>query len=465
MVKIDRDFVKIALPITIQSIFQASMSVIDQIMTGQLGKVKVAGIGLGSKFSSIYSVIIAAVATAAGIIISQYVGKKDDKGVAKNFWRCLFVACIIGVIFEVISILFDYNIMSIYSNDQGTIESAAEYLKIIAIGFLPMAFTLLLSTLHRSTGRAKVPMIASVIAVVTNTILNYLLIYGHMNFPKWGLRGAAWATTIGRFIELFIVAIFTVYLIKKKQLVLLYQERNVDNNNPGRSKHPEKNNHSEWKTLALILVPILISEALWSVGENIYAAIYGRIGTDECAAMTLTGPVQNLMIGAMSGIAAAAGIIIGRELGRENEKEAYQKGIIFMVYGFIGTTVFGLILFFLRSYYVQIFNVEDNVKMMTKQILAVYCVIVVVKVENMILGGGIIRSGGKTKLLLMIDTIGTWCFGIPLGLLAGFVWKMPIALVYFMLSLEECVRLLISLVVFRKRIWMQNLTLEHRTDH
>src|SRR5574344_1663568 len=107
MNKFDKDFVKIALPITIQSIFQASMSVIDQIMTGQLGKVRVAGIGLGSKFSSLYSVIIAAVATAAGIMISQYVGKKDHEGIEKNFWRCLFVASMIGVIFEVISIVFD----------------------------------------------------------------------------------------------------------------------------------------------------------------------------------------------------------------------------------------------------------------------------------------------------------------------------------------------------------------------
>lgn len=461
MNKFDKDFVKIALPITIQSIFQASMSVIDQIMTGQLGKVRVAGIGLGSKFSSLYSVIIAAVATAAGIMISQYVGKKDHEGVAKNFWRCLFVASMIGVIFEVISIVFDIRIMGIYSSDHKTIEAAATYLKIIAIGFLPMAFTLLLSTLHRSTEHAKVPMIASVVAVVTNTILNYLLIYGHMNFPKMGLRGAAWATTIGRIVELIIVIVFTVYLMKKKELSLAYHDNTTISKPKSDAKLNKNKKHTEWKTLAVILVPILISEALWSIGENIYAAIYGRIGTDECAAMTLTGPVQNLMIGAMSGIAAAAGIIIGKELGRENKDEAYHKGILFMIYGLIGTTVFAMILFFLRTYYVQIFKVDAGVKRMTKQILAVYCGIVVVKVENMILGGGIIRSGGKTKLLLMIDTIGTWCFGIPLGLLAGFVWKMPIAMVYLMLSLEECIRLIISLGVFRKKIWMQNLTVEH----
>ena len=107
--------------------------------------------------------------------------------------------------------------------------------------------------------------------------------------------------------------------------------------------------------------------------------------------------------------------------------------------------------------YVGIYQVEPQVREMTRQILIAFAIIAPVKVQNMILGGGIIRSGGKTKYVMCIDFIGTWLFGVPLGLLAAFVWKLPIPWVYFILSLEEVVRLVISLVLFRKKVWMEQL--------
>lgn len=129
-----------------------------------------------------------------------------------------------------------------------------------------------------------------------------------------------------------------------------------------------------------------------------------------------------------------------------------------MWYGFAGTAGIAAALLVGKRYYVQLFAVDESVKQMTIQILTAYALLAVVKVQNMILGGGVVRSGGKTKLILIIDVIGTWCFGIPLGLLCGFVWKLPIVWTYFILSQEECVRFLMTLFVFKKRIWMQNLT-------
>lgn len=436
---------QIALPITAQSLFQASMSVIDQIMTGQLGAVSVAGIGIAGKFSSLYSVIAAAVAAAAGILIAQFIGNRDWDGVSRYFWLSLCTVAGLAVLFTVIGAGGAETVMKIYSEDPDTVRAAAVYLRILSIGFVPMALTTILTTVHRGVGYAKVPLYAGIVSVCVNTGLNYLLIFGKCGFPEMGIAGAAWATTIARLTELLLVIGFTGYLQQGGNIKI-------------KIISPAQMESRDFRLYLTVLGPIFLCEALWSLGENVYAVIYGRMGTDPCAAMTLTGPVQNLMIGAMTGMASAAGIMIGKKLGKGKEEEAYREGKLFMWYGFLGTAVFSVILLLLRGSYVRLFDVEPAVKEMTVQILTAYAIVVIVKVENMILGGGIIRSGGKTKLILIIDMIGTWCVGIPLGLLSAFVWNLPIAWTYLILSQEECVRFIISLVVFRKKIWMQNLT-------
>ena len=206
-----------------------------------------------------------------------------------------------------------------------------------------------------------------------------------------------------------------------------------------------------------ILAPILVCEFMWSLGENVYAAIYGNIGTDACAAMTMTGPIQGLMIGALSGLAQAAGILIGKSLGNEEYDKAYKDSKRMMWYGLAGSLVLSVALVLLGQFYVRIYNVEPQVRTMAYQLLVVFAIVSPVKVQNMILGGGIIRSGGKTQYVMWVDLIGTWIFGVPLGLLSAFVFDLPITYVYFILSMEEVVRLLISVVIFRKKRWMRTL--------
>ena len=136
---------------------------------------------------------------------------------------------------------------------------------------------------------------------------------------------------------------------------------------------------------------------------------------------------------------------------------AYESAKKLLVYGFVGAIFLSVIIVLTSSFYVDIYQVEENVKIMTRQILFAYAIVAPFKVQNMILGGGIIRSGGKTKYVMMIDLIGTWLFGVPLGLSSAFVFKLTIPYVYFILSLEECVRFTISMVIFRQRNWMKSL--------
>lgn len=438
-----QEALQIAVPITIQSLFQSALSVIDQMMVGSLGSISIAGIGLGGKFVSLFTTTVAALGMAAGILMAQYYGAKDEKGLRASFHLNLLFALAVSMIFMSLSLSCPKQLMTLYSMDQAVIESGAAYLRILAMGFIPMTITLMLSTLLRSIGKAKMPMYASVSSVILNTVLNYLLIYGKCNFPKLGLEGAALATTLARVIEmLWLIGYFIK--VNQQDSMQLMSGFSIEQ---GFTK-------MVWK----IIYPILLCEFFWSLGENIYASIYGRLGTLACAAMTLTGPIQSLVIGMFTGVSAATGIMVGNQLGANQMEEAYKRAKAFIKIGLIGTLCFSMLVLIIAPCYTQIFNVELEVRQLTIHILQVYALLVPVKVLNMIAEGGILRSGGKTHYTLILDFIGTWGLGVPLGLLGAYVLKWQIESVYFLLSLEEVFRLSVTLVLFKKRKWMNQLT-------
>ena len=437
---------QIALPVTLQSLLQSSFSVVDQLMIGQLGSVSIAGIGLGGKFAGLFSVLVSAVAAVAGIIIAQHLGKKDLRQVGRSFYLNLIIALIIVVVFGTAAIGLPEKILSLYTKDQPTIEMASVYLRIYALGFLPAAVTTILSTLLRCMDAAVQPLYASIAAAVVNSGLNYILIFGKLGFPAMGTRGAALATVISQVCGCAITLIMFWRMRAKRRWNLPFSLQ-MD--------------RSRWKHYAGILAPILVCEFFWSLGENVYASIYGHIGTQACAAMTLTNPIQALTIGALSGVAQASGIMVGKSLGAGEYQRARQESKKLMLCGFFGSLVLSASILIFAGYYVKIFQVEDSVRLMTINILMVYAVISPVKVQNMILGGGILRSGGRTEYVMYVDLIGTWIFGVPLGALSAFVLHQPIHIVYLMLSLEECVRLLISLAIFRRNSWMRSLGEEY----
>lgn len=435
-----RSVCALAIPVALQSMLQASFSVVDQVMIGQLGEANVAGVGLAGKFTSIYSVMVSAIAAVAGIMISQYLGQRNSREVKRSFFVNLFFSLGLAGLFSLLCLLLPEQIMELYTKDARIQTAAAEYLVIIAGTFLPIAGASLLSTQLRCLEKASLPLYAGIAAAVLNTGLNYILIFGKLGFAPMGARGAAIATLISQ------LANFLVILL----LYLLQQRRNTAS-----VVYPKE--RFNWKQYGKMLLPILVCEFLWSLGENVYAAIYGHLGTDACAAMTLINPVQSLTIGALCGLSQAAGVIVGKRLGNEAYEDAYDAGKKLMYYGLIGSAIFSVIILCIRPWYVGLYQVEPIVKALTKQILVAYALIAPVKVLNMILGGGVVRSGGRTQYIMFIDIIGTWGVGVPLGLLSAFVFGLSIPYVYFILSLEECVRFAITLAVFRKRHWMQKL--------
>ena len=432
----------LAIPVALQSMLQASFSIVDQIMIGQLGSVSVAGVGLAGKFASIYSVIVSAVGVVAGIMISQYLGQKNQREVRRSFLVNLLIAVGLAGVFTLLCGGFPAQIMGLYTTDAPMRQSASVYLQIITATYLPLAGATLLSTLLRCMDKAQLPLYASIASAVLNTGLNYLLIFGRLGLPAMGASGAAIATVISTWVNFLLM------------LAMLGRHGALLKTAGNSGEKMRKFNLMQYFSM---LMPILVCEFLWSLGENIYAAIYGHMGTGASAAMTLINPVQSLVIGALCGLSQAASVIIGKELGSREYNQAYRDSWRLIRYGLFGAVILSALVVVASPLYVQIYQVDDAVKLLTRQILLAYALIAPFKVLNMIAGGGILRSGGKTNYVMWIDMIGTWVFGVPLGLLSAFVWKLSIPCVYFILSLEECVRFGITVLALRSKRWMQSL--------
>lgn len=443
--KPDKSFLRavgaLAVPAALQSLLQSSFSIVDQIMIGQLGSVSVAGVGIAGKFTSMFSVLASAVGAVAGIMISQYLGSKNQREIRRSFFGNLLLCLALAGVFTAVCLGLPKQIMGLYIPDGATVAAAAGYLTIVAGTFLPIAGSILLGTLLRCMEKASLPLYASIAAALLNTGLNYALIFGKLGFPAMGANGAAVATLVSQTANFLIM------------LLLFLPYRNCLAACPAAPRAS-----FNYRQYVRMLLPILVCELMWSLGENVYAAIYGHLGTAASAAMTLINPIVGLTIGALCGLSQAAGVLIGKRLGEGAFDDAYRESKKLILMGFAGAVGLGLLVAAFRGVYVEIYQVEPAVKALTGQILVAYALVVPFKVMNMILGGGIIRSGGQTQYSMAIDLIGTWGFGVPLGLLAGFVLKLSIPYVYFILSLEECVRFAISLVIFRKRLWMRRLS-------
>ena len=442
----DKEFKKkltdIALPITVQSLMHSSLSLIDQIMIGSLGSACIAGIGLAGKFTSLFSVTVSAIVAAAGILISQYVGAKNERGVRDSFYLPLYFSLIFVVGFTLASLFAPIQIMAFYADDVETISKAAVYLRWRAVGYFPEILTMFVSTLLRNMNRAKLPAVAGVVAIITNTLLNWLLIFGFGPIPRMEEAGAAIATVISHIVEMLIVVVLFAREKKKQNLFL----------------HPTVSFSKEFvKNAAVILAPILVGEFLWSLGENMYAVIYGHLGTEPCAAMTLMYPIQGIAIGALCGVSAASGIIVGNSLGANDDKKAWSQAIDFVRLTVTAGIIIGVIVCALSPFYVKLFNVAPETRAVTIKILAAFAFVFTAKVFNMVIGGGVLQSGGQTKFMTAVNIIGTWGAGVPLGFVSAYFFKLPIWWVYFFLSLEEFVRVGISIWLLKSKRWMKNV--------
>lgn len=437
-----KDVLKIAVPVGFQSMLQSSFGMVDQMMVGQLGSTAVAAVEVASRPAFIYSVVVGAVASIAGIMIAQYLGMEDQEMVDRSLSVNLAAAAALGTLFTALCLFFPREIVNIYvGNDPEILGEGETYLAWVSWTYFPMGAASVLSVFLRCTGKASWPLWAGIVSAAVNTGLNYMMIFGHSGFKAMGVEGAAAASVISQAVN-FVLIFAMVYRLKAGR-----RERFCFSLALGKSGR---------RQYFSMLLPILFNEFLWSMGQNVNTMIYGHLGKGDLAAMAMTGPVQGLFIGALKGVSQAAGILIGKRLGAREYDDAYRESKALMWYGFAGAIFLSALLMGLRGPYVRLYYVEDRVREAASGLLFMFAVLAPVKVGNMILGGGIVRSGGKTVYTMVIDMAGTWLVGVPLGLITAFVFRLPVVWVYFILSQEELVRFLITLVIFKRKKWISS---------
>ena len=433
----------IAVPVGLQSMLQSSFSMVDQLMVGQLGSKAVAAVEVAGRPAFIFSVVLGAVAAIAGIMISQYLGMNDGELADRSLSVNLAAVTVLSAVFMGVCLLFPAQIVRIFIGDDPVILTLGrDYLVRIAWTYLPMGIASILSVMIRCADRAVYPLCAGIASAAINTALNYTLIFGHFGFPALGVTGAAVASVVSQLVNVLLSASM-FYWVRVR----------------GRTVHLSFSLGTEGRRQFIgMLLPILANEFLWSLGQNLNTFIYGHIGSGDLAAMSVTGPVQGLFIGALSGVSQAAGILIGKRLGAGEYDDACRESKKLMLYGLLGSLILSAVVIWLRWPYVRLYNVEDDVRTAASGLLVAFAILAPVKVSNMILGGGIIRSGGRTGYTMVIDMVGTWLAGAPLGLITAFIFRLPVVWVYFILSQEELVRLLLSLVIYKRRGWMARLS-------
>ncbi|MGL5864891.1 MAG: MATE family efflux transporter [Dermatophilaceae bacterium] len=437
----------IAFPITLQSVIMAILLMTDQIMVGQLGDVAIASVGVASKLTAIVTVVLAALSTAVSIMAAQLWGKRNAVGLRRLLGFALATGLPLAGLCVALVGVAPSLAMSPFTADERLLSTGSSYLSILALSYLPTMVTLILSGILRGAGQVRVPMYAGIAAIAINLVLNYGLIFGNLGMPELGLAGSAIGTSIAKAIELLIIIVF-VYATKSPVAV-----RGVSQL-VGMPKAARR-------SLAVMFLPLVGNDLLWVLGETAYAVVYGRLGVEQFAAMTVSFPLQSLGIGLLTGLSGAAAILVGHRVGRDDFDEAAQYGTQLLRSGMVIGAGVGAIAALLAPLYVSAYSLSPEVRQVALQCVLVFCLFLFVKVGNMIVIDGVLNAGGDTRYTFVMGTAVTWLLGVPAALVAAFVFDLSIPWVYAILSLEEVVRLGFSIRRLRGDRWARNLVHHH----
>ncbi|MGF7048646.1 putative MATE family efflux protein [Paenibacillus sp. DS2015] len=433
---------KIAIPITLQSLIMSLLFLTDQLMVGQLGDTAIASVGIATKIFSVISVVLAGISMGVSVYAAQFWGNRDTKSISQLLGLGLFIGLILSFLFTLLVFFNPQYIVGLFTTDKSIIDNGYIFLQLVALSYIPTMLTMMYSSILRSTEHVKFPMYASAVTVCINVLLNYLFIFGHLGFPAMGLKGSAIAMVISRVIECILI-IGAVY---KFRLPGSVDWRNLF----GISKPLTVKFFST-------TYPIVLTELVWVLGETVYAVIYSRMGTVEMTAMTITFPLQGLSVGLLSGLASAAGVMVGNKLGAGEKDVAIDYAKKFIRFGIIISISLGVVIALTAPLYVSAFNISSEANQLGIYIIWVFAGFLWVKVANMIIAGGILQSGGDSKFVFAMESTATWLIGVPSALLLSFVWKQPIFWVYLVLSLEEVVRFGLGLTRIYSKKWVKNL--------
>ncbi len=450
----DKNFYKmvlaIAVPIMIQNGITNFVSLLDNIMIGQIGTEQMSGVAIVNQLLFVYNLCLFGGVSGAGIFTAQYFGQKNQEGVRQTVRFKIWMVSLITLFTVILLLTAGSPLISFYLQGDGTVESAAatlrygrEYLRIMLPGLIPFMLVQVYSSTLRECGKTILPMKAGVIAVFVNLILNYLLIYGKFGMPALGVRGAALATIISRFVECAIVLIHTHRHAQENPFVQgLYTTLKV----PG----------SLMIKIITKGMPLLLNETLWAAGTAMLTQCYSIRGLNVIAALNISNTINNVFNIVFIALGDSVAIIVGQLLGAGKMKEARDTDNKMIAFSVFSCVVIAAVMLLLAQFFPLLYNTNGESKQLATYFIMLTAVFMP---QNAFLHASYftLRSGGKTIITFLFDSVFIWCVSVVIAFTLSRYTALPVAAVYAFVQMGDWIKCVIGFVLVKKGIWLQNI--------
>lgn len=423
-----REIAELALPVSLEMVIQLVLTFINQLIVGSLGTVAVAAVGLSGSLSFLFFVTLGAVGSGTSILIARRFGAGDRAGVNHTLSVTVLLSFLLGTAMTIPTLLGSASLLRLAGSAPDVTEAALPYLRVAMLALVPGLLAGVLSGALRSLGRARTPLVATLLSVGLEVVVAYALVTGFGPLPKLGLVGAAWAIWISNVVKALFLA-YQIYGPRQLATFTLPQHRN-------------------WREivgpLLALSAPLAFTQFAWSLGGFIYNAVFARVGTAALAAAGIVGSLEGVFIVASFGLMSAATVLIGRSLGAGDGAGAQQWLHHISRLGVITGLGFGL-LFGLSGLLLPVLfpKVGADVQQLALVGIVIAALTQVVKVRNMILGGGVLPSAGDGKGIIIGDLVGAFVVGLPLAIYLGLYTPLGLWGVFVARTLDELAKVMV----------------------
>lgn len=437
--------IKLVVPIVIQNLLSAAVNSTDVIMLNDVGQSSISAVSLASNYAGILYMINYGIGTGAAMLCAQYWGKGEKQAIRVIEGIALRFSLIITLCFSAFALFAPELMMRLFTNDPELIALGAGYLRVMSLTYLCWSAAEIYLAILRSIGQVTIAMILNVMAFSLNIFLNAVFIYGLFGVPKLGAAGVAIATAASRMIELLGCIIVSLF---NKDIKL----------NPAYMFIRNKLLFKDFLSLSL---PAVGNDLVWSVAFSMYSVILGHLGSDAVAANSFVIVVRNFGTVLCFGTASAGGILLGNVMGADDMEHAREYASKLLKLTVITGAVGGVIVLAATPFVLHFAQLSETAMHYLKYMLLINTVYIMGTAVNTTLIAGTFRAGGDSRFGFICDTIDMWCYAVPLGFIAAFVFKLPVLAVYFLLCTDEFVKWPWVIKHYLSGKWLRNITREN----
>lgn len=435
-----KEIVRLALPIALQQFMTALVGACDAIMLGKLSQDAMSAVSLATQVTFVFNLFMFAFMAGENMFVAQYYGKGDYKGISQVFSLVTKICGCIAVVFLAGTLFFPEQLMRILTNEETLIVLGSEYLRVIGISYVFSGIAQIFLAIMKNCGAVNMSTLINGVMVILNIALNAVFIFGLSGFPKMGIKGAALATVLATVVQFLWSVGYVLCRIRAVKFSLKSCEKKLF----GRF----------WQKT----VPLLINNLAWGIGFSMYSVIMGHLGTDAVAANGIANISKNLVVCFCLGLGNAGSIIVGNRLGADRLQEAKEVGETLTKTAIIAGIVSGLVLIALSPFITKMVDLTPTARGYLQKMLLISSYYIAGKSVNCMTIGGIFAAGGDSKFGMMCDSVTLWCIIVPLGCICAFILKLPVMVVYFVLNLDEIIKLPVVYKHYKKYKWIKNLT-------